>query len=184
MKAPATFDTSRLTLTQPGIGDAQAIFDRYASDAEVTRFLAWPRHQSLDDTRLFLDISASQWQDWPAGPYLMRARSDGRLLGGTGLQFETSTTAITGYVLAKDAWGLGYATEALEAMVQLARQIGVRRLSAFCHPNHRPSWHVLEKCGFVRDPTGAQQFAFPNLDPGRMQDVLCYVRSFGVNPAP
>jgi len=178
VKAPATFDTSRLTLYQPTIGDAQAIFDRYASDAEVTRFLSWPRHQSIDDTRLFLDISASQWQEWPAGPYLMRSRSDGRLLGGTGLQFETSTRAITGYVLAKDVWGLGYATEALEAMVDLARRIGVRRLAASCHPQHRASWHVLEKCGFVRDAAASEQVAFPNLEPGRLVDVLRYVREF------
>jgi ribosomal-protein-alanine N-acetyltransferase len=178
MQAPATLDTARLTLYQPGIGDAQAIFDRYANDAEVTRFLSWPRHQSLDDTRLFLDMSASQWQEWPAGPYLIRLRSDGSLLGGTGLQFETATNAITGYVLAKDAWGRGYATEALEAMVHLARRIGVRRLAAFCHPQHRASWHVLEKCGFVRDAAVSEQVAFPNLEPGRLEDVLCYVREF------
>jgi RimJ/RimL family protein N-acetyltransferase len=178
MKAPATFDTNRLTLYQPGIGDAQAIFDRYANDAEVTRFLSWPRHQTLDDTRLFLDMSASQWQEWPAGPYLIRSRSDGNLLGGTGLQFETATNAITGYVLAKDAWGRGYATEALEAMVHLARRIGVRRLSAYCHPQHRASLHVLEKCGFVRDAASSQQWAFPNLETGRLQDAHCYVREF------
>jgi len=179
VKAPATFESSRLTFVQPSAADAQAIFERYAHDPEVTRFLAWPRHLSLDDTRVFLEFSASQWDDWPAGPYLIRSRPDGRLLGGTGLQFETPTDAITGYVFAKDAWGKGYATEALEAMVHVARRIGVRRLSAFCHPNHRPSWHVLEKCGFVRDPAGSYQVAFPNLEPGRLQDVLCYVRQFG-----
>ena len=178
MKAPARFDTDRLTLYQPGIADAQAIFERYANDAEVTRFLSWPRHHSLDDTRAFLDFSASQWDEWPAGPYLIRSRTDGQLLGGTGLQFETKANAVTGYVFAKDSWGKGYATESLEAMVHLARRLGVRRLSAFCHPNHRPSWHVLEKCGFARDPAGSQQVAFPNLDTGRLEDVLCYAREF------
>jgi len=178
-RGPASFDSSRLTFVQPRLSDAAAIFERYAHDPEVTRFLAWPRHHSLDDTRTFLEFSASQWEEWPAGPYLIRSRADGQVLGGTGLQFETTTEAVTGYVLAKDAWGKGYATESLEAMVHLARSIGVKRLSAFCHPNHRPSWHVLEKCGFVRDPAGSQQVAFPNLDPGRLQDVLCYVRAFG-----
>jgi RimJ/RimL family protein N-acetyltransferase len=178
IKAPATIDTARLTLCRPSAADAQAIFERYANDSEVTRFLGWPRHDSIDDTRAFLDFSASQWEEWPAGPYLVRSRTDGQLLGSTGLQFETPTAAVTGYVFAKDAWGKGYATESLEAMVHLARNIGVRRLSALCHPNHRPSWHVLEKCAFVRDPASSQPVAFPNLDPGRLQDVLCYVREF------
>jgi hypothetical protein len=33
---------------------------------------------------------------------------------------------------------------------------------------------VLEKCGFVRDTAAAQQVEFPNLDPGRLHDVLRY----------
>lgn len=75
---------------------------------------------------------------------------------------------------AKDAWGQGYATEALGAMVDMARRIGVARLQAFCHPEHRASWRVLEKCGFVRDGSWTQQAEFPNLAPGVLQEVLCY----------
>lgn len=74
--------------------------------------------------------------------------------------------------------GKGYATEALTAIVQLARDIGVRRLKALCHPEHRNSWHVLEKCGFVRDSTWSKQVEFPNLAPGVPQDVVCYEMLF------
>ena len=49
---------------------------------------------------------------------------------------------MTGYVLAKDAWGQGYATEALRAMVNVARGIGIVSLSALCHPEHQASVHV------------------------------------------
>src|SRR4030095_6076351 len=103
-------------------------------------------------------------------------RSDGRLLGGTGLVFEPANRAMTGYVLAKDAWGNGYATEALRAMVDLARSLEVSQLFALCHPEHRASWHVLEKCGFERDAAWQRQIEFPNLARGRLQDVLCYAR--------
>ena len=58
---------------------------------------------------------------------------------------------MTGYVLSKDAWGRGYATEALSAMVGLARETGVRRLFALCHHEHAASAHVLEKCDFARE---------------------------------
>ena len=115
---------------------------------------------------------------WPAGPYLIRLRDDGRLVGGTGLSFKDDHTAVTGYVLAKDAWGKGYATEALRAMVDLARRLGVTRIEALCHPQHRASWRVLEKCGFIRDPP-FQQSEFPNLAPGVVQDAACYVLDLG-----
>ena len=175
MKAPLEFETSRLRLTAPTAADAGAIFERYAGDADITRYLGWPRHQSIADTRSFLAFSAAEWERWPAGPYLIRARSDGRLLGSTGLTYDGPDEAITGYVLAKDAWGQGYATEALQAMVDLSRQLGLARVCAFCHADHRASWRILERCGFRRDPDWSTQVEFPNLAPGVLQDVARYI---------
>lgn len=106
--------------------------------------------------------------------YLIWSRADGQLLGSTGLGLEPGGQAITGYVLAADGWGRGFATEALVAMVDVATDIGVRRLYALCHPEHRASWRVLEKCGFERDASWNRKMEFPNLTPGIMQDVLCY----------
>ena len=174
LKAPLQFETARLILAAPTAADADAVFERYASDPDVTKYLGWPRHQSVADTRGFLAFSASEWERCPAGPYLIRARSDGRLLGSTGLGFERPDEVMTGYVLAKDAWGQGYATEALEAMVDVARRINLGRIYALCHPEHRASWRVLEKCGFSRDRSWSKQAEFPNLAPGTLQDVVCY----------
>lgn len=174
LNAPPRCETARLMLAAPTAADADAVFERYASDPDVTTYVGWPRHQSVADTRAFLTFSADAWARWPAGPYLIRARSDGRLLGGTGLAFERPGEAMTGYVLAKDAWGQGYATEALGAMVDVARRINLRRIYALCHPQHRASWRVLEKCGFSRDRTWSTQAEFPNLAPDTLQDVVCY----------
>jgi RimJ/RimL family protein N-acetyltransferase len=58
--------------------------------------------------------------------------------------------------------------------VEVATDIGVRRLYALCHPQHRASWRVLEKCGFERDGSWNQQLEFPNIAVGITQDVLCY----------
>jgi ribosomal-protein-alanine N-acetyltransferase len=176
MNAPPLVETARLILTAPVRGDAEVVFERYASDEDVTRYLGWPRHRTVADTEGFLAFSAVQWAREGAGPYLMWARADGRLLGGTGLGLEPGGQAITGYVLATDAWGKGYATEALTAMVDVATDIGVTRLYALCHPQHLTSWRVLEKCGFERDRSWNQRVEFPNLAPGIPQDVLCYHR--------
>lgn len=176
MKAPAHVDTARLILRAPTLDDAAAIFERYASDPEVTRFLGWPRHQAIQDTEAFLQFSIEEWARWPAGPYLILAPADGRLLGGTGFSFQSSQEAATGYVLARDAWGQGFATEALTAIVDVARGIGLSRLWALCHPAHRPSQRVLEKCSFVLDDPPTRSTEFPNLAPGVQQDAFCYIR--------
>ena len=177
MKAPERLETARLVLRRPLTADAQRIFDRYASDAEVTRYLSWPRHRTPDHTRVFLDFSDIEWARWPGGPYLVETR-DGTLLGSTGFAFETPQRANTGYVFAKDSWGHGYATETLRAVVALSADLGLRRLQALCHAEHRPSARVLEKCGFECEGTLRRHSEFPNLSPGEPLDVLCYALVF------
>ena len=173
-RAPERIETERLVLRRPRVEDAAAIFERYAADRDVTRYLGWPRHESLDATHAFLEFSESEWNRWPAGPYLIETRDQGLLLGSTGLMYVTPRRAATGYVLAKDSWGRGYATESLKAVVEVARGTGVVRLYALCHVDHAPSYRVLEKCGFAREGTLRRYGEFPNLKPGDPQDTLIY----------
>ena len=49
-------ETPRLRLRPPQPADAQAIFERYASDPRVTRYLGWPTHRTVGDTEDFLGI--------------------------------------------------------------------------------------------------------------------------------
>lgn len=173
-RAPERLETARLLLRRPAAADAEAIFARYASNAEVVRYVGWPRHSVVDDTRAFLAFSDAEWERRAAGPYLILDRRSGELLGGTGLAFETADSAQTGYVLARDAWGRGCATEALGAMVALARSLGVRRLYAFCHADHAASARVLEKGGFTQEARLRRHAEFPNLVDAGPQDVLRY----------
>src|SRR5262245_615020 len=154
------------------MNDVQAIFDRYASDPEVTRYLGWARHLSLAESRAFVKFSNDQWSRWKAGPMLAISREQGMLLGTSGLMLETAAQASTGYVFARDSWGKGYATETLHAMVDLAARLGVERLTAECHPDPFASRHVLEKCGLQREPLKPQSL-LPNLSP-EFHDCLVY----------
>ena len=175
--APEQIETERLLLRRPGAGDALPLFHRYASDPDVTRYLSWPRHTALDDTMVFLGFSDAEWRHWGCGPYLAFTRDEHRLVGSTGLAFESPGVAQTGYLLARDSWGLGYATEILMTMTDLARSLGVVRLYAVCHLENLASRHVLEKCGFVSEGILRRHIVFPNLSPYRT-DVACYSRAF------
>lgn len=171
-------ETERLVLRRPVDADAEAIFSRYASDPEVTRYLSWPRHRSVADTRDFLDSSDLSWGRWRCGPYLIELRSSGLLLGSTGLVFDSPTCASTGYVLAHDAWGQGYATEALQMIVKIAPTLGLERLYALVHANHEASMRVLDNCGFRREGRISIPLAFPNLESSGVHDAVSYERRF------
>lgn len=174
MQAPLIIKTERLLLRKPEDADKQEIFERYACDAEVCRFLAWPMHRTVDDTAAFIEFSDAMWAEYSTGPYLICLRSTRQLLGSTGLELQADNQATTGYVLAKDAWGNGYATESLIAMCNLAAELGVSQVSTSVYPAHAASRHVLEKAGFAVDATLSEQFEFPNLKAGEMVDVVSY----------
>lgn len=177
-RAPAMIETERLLLRRPLASDAVAVFERYAADPTVTRFLGWSTHRSISDTQAFLGSCDAEWERCRVGPYLIQSRHDGRVLGSTGVRLAAPREAVTGYVLARDAWGRGYATEALQAMRDLALRLGLNRLYAVCHPDHRASWRVMEKCGFAREGTIHAHAEFPNIAPGVRSDVLCYSFNF------
>jgi len=176
VRKTAPLETARLMMRPPTPEDAPLMFERYASDAEVTRYLGWPRHRSIEDTQAFVDFSRSEWARTSAGPLLVFARDSGKLLGSSGLLLESPNRAQTGYVFARDAWGCGYATETLGAMVSLAAGRGITRLYALCHTEHQASWRVLEKCQFTREGVLPEHTVFPNLSLKPL-DVFSYART-------
>jgi len=174
-RAPELLVTERLALRRPRSTDAAAILQSYAGEPEVTRLLAWPRHRSIEDTMSFLTWSDQAWGSSPAGPYLILDREE-RVLGTTGLDVETPWRAATGYVLRRDAWGRGLATEAAVAMIQLADELGVIRVHALCHPDNTASAHVLVKAGFLREGVLRRHSWFPNIGLDEPQDVEMWAR--------
>jgi len=176
MPLPDSVETPRLVLRRPTSADAEAIFARYASNAEVTRYLAWPTHRTVAETKAFLEVSERAWASHGAGPYLVFTR-DGALLGGTGVEVETPTRAQTGYVLAQDAWGQGIATEVVRAVVSVAFKLPTLiRLYAFCHADNVASARVLEKAGFLREGLLRGYAVFPNSGAPQPADCWCYAR--------
>jgi RimJ/RimL family protein N-acetyltransferase len=174
-RAPERLVTERLTLRRPRSADAAVILQSYAGDPGVTRLLAWPRHRSVEDTLSFLAWSDQAWSSTPAGPYLILDRED-RVLGTTGLDVETPWRAATGYVLRRDAWGRGLATEVATAMARLADDLGLIRLHALCHPDNVASSRVLTKASFLREGVLRRHTRFPNIGRDGPQDVEIWAR--------
>jgi len=175
--APATLSTDRLTLRRPDRHDAQSIL-AYAGDPEVTRYMSWPTHGGIEDTYGFLEFAEREWNETGVGPYVIT--SGGSVIGSTGLQRLSPHRVATGYILRRDAWGKGYATEACRAMVELGRALGFFRIEAICHIDHRPSARVLEKAGMTFEGVLRGYTVFPNLD-SDPRDVRSYAWT---QPAP
>jgi RimJ/RimL family protein N-acetyltransferase len=78
-------------------------------------------------------------------------RADDRVVGWTGLEYlpELGQTEVA-YLLSKQTWGRGYATEAARAAIQFGFETcRLPGLIGLVHPENIASIRVLEKCGLA-----------------------------------
>jgi ribosomal-protein-alanine N-acetyltransferase len=80
--------------------------------------------------------------------FLLIRKEDRAALGSAGFG-GPGRVAELGYVLGRAYWGRGYATEAVCAMLDHARTLGLRRLDAYSFIDNLASARVLEKATFV-----------------------------------
>jgi len=165
-------ETSRLVLRPPSIDDAEAIFVSYAQDPEVSRYTSWAPHRRLDDTRAFLRVCENGWERGSVFSWAITRRDDGRLIGMTDIRLDGHRGEI-GYVLARAAWGHGYATEAARAVADWGRaRPDLHRVWAVCDLENKASVRVLEKVGMAREACLRAWATMPAFSAPR--DVWCY----------
>ena len=152
MSLPLELSTERLRLRPLGRDDAGEVFERWTSLAEVPRYMAWRRHESLDDARRFLEWIAETNANGASRDWMIETRAGGEPIGTVGLQTLSSFSYELGYVLAPAAWNRGFATEAVAAVTRVAFELEeTERIQAHCHPDNGASIRVLERCGYERE---------------------------------
>ena len=166
---PPILTTRRLTLRPRQAEDAAAIFERYAADPEVTRFMSWPTHASLDDTHRFLAMAPE-----PGDTHWAICVAGDPLPSGTISAFVRGHAVEIGYVLARSHWGQGLMTEAAQAVIDLAwKEPAVWRVHAHAHVDNAASQRVLEKCGLRREGVARRAMTLPAFG-DTPQDAVMY----------
>lgn len=165
--------TARLKLRKPRIDDAQAIFETYAQDPEVTRYVTWKPHESIAMTEEFLRDAVAAWEGDERFVWAITEIDDDAPIGGIDARVEGHRVEI-GYVIARPYWGKGYATEATRAIVEHATASPeISRVWAMCIVDNSASSRVLEKCGMEKEGRLRRFIVFPNLG-DEARDVYVY----------
>lgn len=159
--------TKRLLLRPGWIEDAPVLAKAIADKAIVTKLATapWPYH--LHDAEAFL--AGARDPRYPDLLIFARTLGAPRLVGGIGLKRDAEGNAELGYWIARPYWGLGFATEAGEAVVRMARESLKHSKLVAGHAIDNPaSGRVLQKLGFR--PTGR---IIPRHSAGRGAIVQC-----------
>ncbi|MBA2731467.1 MAG: GNAT family N-acetyltransferase [Acidobacteria bacterium] len=173
MKPPEQIETERLVLRIPSLADTGAIFNSYAQDTEVLRYLTWRPHQNIQETEGFLVGCIIAWDGDARFPYVITLRESGEVIGMIEIRINVYK-ADAGYVLSRQHWGKGIATEALCSLVEWAlRQASIYRVWALCDVDNLASAGVLEKVGMEREGLLRRQIVHPNIS-DEPRDCYCY----------
>jgi ribosomal-protein-alanine N-acetyltransferase len=145
-------ETERLRLEPIAETDANAMFP-LMGDPEVMAYWDSPE---IDDPEIVAGIVRAQAAETLAGKacyWAMRSLPDGQFIGACDLSEIDGRhrRAEVGFMLGRDAWGRGYALEAMRAVIAFAAAGGLRRLLARTHLGNRRSEALLEKLGFQEE---------------------------------
>ncbi|HSJ52304.1 MAG TPA: GNAT family N-acetyltransferase [Anaerolineae bacterium] len=145
---PWSLETPRLLIRRIEPGDVDTLVALW-SDPEVTRYVGGPREPEQLRASLVADLAAA------APPsrdlWTVVEKASGRVVGNCGLLEKTvegQPEVEVAYVLARWAWGHGYATEAAAAVCKYAfKVLGLRRLVSLIDPPNAASLRVAARLG-------------------------------------
>jgi RimJ/RimL family protein N-acetyltransferase len=160
---PDNFETDRLLMRPVTVVDADAIFDTYAQDEEVVRYLIWRPHRSRTETQAYVERCISTPAEVER-TYMLVGRADNVVRGAFALRGPAPHRLDCGYVLARRWWRQGLMTEVLNEITAWAlRQPSVFRVGAVCNVENIGSARVLEKSRFVREGLLRRWLVHPNI---------------------
>lgn len=159
--------TERLSLRRWRDEDRPA-FAAMNADPEVMRY--FPKRLSRAESDAFMDRILAEMDECGWGLYAVERLEDGAMIGMVGLhRFDFGDIASgveVGWRLNRRYWGMGYASEAAVACLDMAGMLGMERVYSFTAEINVPSRRVMERIGMEY----AGQFEHPALT---ADDPLC-----------
>ena len=163
---PAALDrleTERLVCGRPRPEDADELSAvmLHPDVLRTTWFAPQPPARSYVVDKLAGDIK--HWERHGFGPWLLRDRAGGEMVGRGGLKHTAATGVVEveiGWTIDPGRWGEGLGTELARASVRTAFDaLGLEEVIAYTSPDNTASRRVMEKAGMALEG----EFAYDGL---------------------
>ena len=150
-------ETDRLLLRRFTLDDAEAMYQNWASDTEVTKYLMWPAHKSVSMSQDVLKEWVSSYEQPTTYQWAITIKSESpEPIGCIGVvhQNEAIAMAHIGYCIGRKWWHQGFTSEALKAVMEfLFDTVGINRIESRHDPHNPNSGQVMKKCGMLYEGT-------------------------------
>lgn len=156
-KGTQTLQTQRLTLRRAVPEDAVPMFQNWANDPEVTKYLTWPVHSSPVISRMVIDSWIESYEKDDTYQWMIALKDQPRSpIGSISVVSQNADIgkAEVGYCIGQNWWHQGIVTEALQAVMDfLFDEVGMNRIEARHDARNPHSGGVMKKCGMQYEGT-------------------------------
>lgn len=145
-------ETERLILRRFRAADAAAMYENWADDPDVTRYLVWRAHWNVRETEEVIRYWESQYHRKDFYEWAIVPKSLGVPIGSIGVtKIKGMKTVMEfGYCIGKSWWGNGICAEASMAVLDLMfHRVGCTGMIAMHALPNVSSGRVMEKCGMT-----------------------------------
>ena len=143
-------ETERLLLRKISVNDADAMYNNWASDDIVTKYVTWPTHKSVEDTKGLLTMWEKEYENDNCYRWVIELKTEKKAIGTIDVCRinENDQIAEIGYCISRDYWNQGIVTEAAKKVVEyLLTEANFYRIEAQHHLDNPASGKVMQKVG-------------------------------------
>jgi ribosomal-protein-alanine N-acetyltransferase len=149
-KGTVSIETSRLLLRRFEEKDTKDMFERWAADPEVTKYISWGPHKDMETSRQRILSWLEGYKRNNSYVWAIEFKRNGAAIGSISVELadDKSESCEVGYCLSKEYWSCGIMTEALLAVMHfLFYEVGYRRIRAKHDNLNIASGRVMQKAG-------------------------------------
>ena len=155
-KGSVTIETDRLILRKLRLEDADMMFKNWCHDDEVTKFLTWPTHTSVEVTKQWLNSLMDKYDQGDFYQWGIELKDSHELIGSLSVVdiHEETLSCSVGYCIVKEWWNKGITSEALTSVLKfLIEEADFNRVEAYHDPENPHSGMVMKKAGMQYEGT-------------------------------
>lgn len=141
-------ETDRLKLRPVNQNDVYSIFNNWANDPEVAKYVTWKEHTDISVTNEIMDYWIAEYEKDNCYRYGIERKADGVLMGMIDVVGYHHGNPVIGYCSGRKYWNCGYMTEALCAVVNELISEGYSEIVVEAVADNIGSNQVIIKNGF------------------------------------
>lgn len=156
-KGTKIIETERLILRPFETSDAKAMYNNWANDGEVTKYVTWYTHTDVSMTQWIIDDWVSHYSEDNYYMWAVTVKENGYEPIGSisvvNINEELENMEV-GYCIGRKWWNKGIVTEAFSALIEfLFEEVGAQKISARHNVLNPASGRVMQKCGLLYEGT-------------------------------